>query len=217
MRASQRAPSQLSFLLALAGIKTRESRLERSWLDDATGIDGSRLPLMDVLIMALKFVFARKAVVAAVLAPNHRAWILQLLRVGAMLDGVMTYEIGPAFAGEGAVQLGAAECCSAYVSKMGFLVLDVIIITIAERVGEMVAGWEPASQPRDWLAFDSTEGETCDAGASIARFLGRSVSNDRYHVRIGFDPFGDRVLFNYAAYGDIVRVFRKAVHFGHAL
>ena len=72
--------------------------------------------------MAFQLILARKAVVAAVLAPNHGAWVLELLRVGAMLDRVMADEIGPSFAGEGADQLDAAECCIAcYVEMASFV------------------------------------------------------------------------------------------------
>lgn len=47
---------------------------------------------MNVPVMALELVLARKAVVAAVLAPDHGAWELLLVRVGAMLGLVVALE-----------------------------------------------------------------------------------------------------------------------------
>ena len=48
---------------------------------------------MDVLIMALELVLARKAVFAAVLAPEYRAWKSLLVRVSAMLGLVVAFEV----------------------------------------------------------------------------------------------------------------------------
>ena len=43
--------------------------------------------------MALELVLARKAVVAAVLTPEHGAWKLFLVNFGAMLGLVVTFEV----------------------------------------------------------------------------------------------------------------------------
>ena len=43
--------------------------------------------------MALELVLARKAIVAAVLAPDHGAWELLLVRIGAMLGLVVASEV----------------------------------------------------------------------------------------------------------------------------
>lgn len=48
---------------------------------------------MNVLEVALQFIFSRKAVVAAVLAPDHRTSILG--SVGAMLRGIVTLKVAP--------------------------------------------------------------------------------------------------------------------------
>ena len=138
---------------------------------------------MDVLMMARQLILAREAVAAAVLAPNPGAWVL--LRVSAMLDGVMADEIGPSFAGEWADQLDAAECRrTAYFVEMASFVEDVIAVAL----GEKGAAWEPAGHAVIRPIFESADGETCDAGACIAWFSSRSISNDRFHVRLGVDP-----------------------------
>lgn len=74
-------------LILFAGTisKARDSRLECSWLDDSTGLDWSGLPFVDVAVMTLELVLASKAVVAAVLAPEHGAGELLLIRTGAVL------------------------------------------------------------------------------------------------------------------------------------
>ena len=43
--------------------------------------------------MALELVLARKAVIAAVFAPEYRAWELLLVRVSAMLGLVVAFEV----------------------------------------------------------------------------------------------------------------------------
>ena len=83
----------LSFLLAGAAFRTRDFGPECSWLEDTTGLGWSWLSFVDVPVMALELVLARKAVVAAVLAPDHRAWELLLVRVGAMLVFVVASEV----------------------------------------------------------------------------------------------------------------------------
>ena len=83
----------LSLLLAGATVKTRDFRPECSWLEDSTGLGWSRLSFVNVPVMALELVLARKAVVAAVLAPDHWAWKLLFVRVGAMLDLIMASEV----------------------------------------------------------------------------------------------------------------------------
>ena len=52
---------------------------------------------MNVIVMALELVLARKAVVAAVLAPDYGAWELLLVRVGAMLGLVVASEVAKVF------------------------------------------------------------------------------------------------------------------------
>ena len=83
----------LSLLLAGAAFETRDCRPECSWLEDSTGLGRSRLSFVNVSVMALELVLARKAVVAAVLAPDHGAWELLLLRIGAMLDLVVASKV----------------------------------------------------------------------------------------------------------------------------
>ena len=143
--------------------------------------------------MAFQLILAREAVIAAVLAPNHRTRV-ELLRVGAMLDGVMTEEIGPSFACEGADVLNAAECCFvAFFVEMASFVQDVVTVAL----GEKGTVWKPAGHAVGRPIFEGADGETCDAGACIAwflgesisndRFLGQSISNHRFHVRLGID------------------------------
>lgn len=72
-------------LLAGAAFKPRDFRLECSWLEDSTGLGWSWLSFVNVSVMALELVLARKAVVATVLAPDHGAWESLFVRVGAML------------------------------------------------------------------------------------------------------------------------------------
>ena len=83
----------LFLLLAGAAFKTRGFRPECSWLEDSTGLGWSRLSFVNVPVMARELVLARKAVVAAVLAPDHGAWELLLLRIGAMLGLVVASEV----------------------------------------------------------------------------------------------------------------------------
>lgn len=118
----------LFLLFAGAAFNTRDSRLERSRLDCSrldysTGFDaGSRLPFVDVLVVALELVLTRKAVVPTVLAPKHGTRILEFLGACAMLDCVMAYEIGPPFACEWTDQLYAAECFAARFVEMASFV-----------------------------------------------------------------------------------------------
>ncbi len=114
----QQQPILLFFLLASAASKPRDLRLECSWLDDSTGLDWSRLPFMDVFVVALELVLAREAIAAAVLAPKHRARVLEFLRAGTVLYRVVAYEIGPSFAAERINLLHAAECCIARFLEM---------------------------------------------------------------------------------------------------
>ena len=152
--------------------------------------------------MALQLILAREAVIAAVLAPNHRARV-KFLRVGAMLDGVMTEEIGPSFACEGADVLNAAECCfAAFFVEMASFVQDVVTVAL----GEKGTVWEPAGHAVVRPIFEGADGETCDAGAYIVWFLGQSVSNDgilvqsisnaRFQRLIGLDPCVRHVPFD---------------------
>ena len=83
----------LFLLLAGAAFETRDFRPECSWLEDSTGLGWSRLSFVNVPVMALELVLARKAVVAAVLAPDHGAWELLLVRTGAMLGLVVASEV----------------------------------------------------------------------------------------------------------------------------
>ena len=83
----------LFFLLAGAASSTRDFRSESSWFEDSTGLGWSRLPFVDVLVVALELVFALKAVVATVLAPEYRAWKSLLVGVGAMLGLVVAFEV----------------------------------------------------------------------------------------------------------------------------
>ena len=85
--------SVLSVLLAGAAFKTRDFRPECSWLEDSTGLGWSRLSFVNIPVMALELVLARKAVVAAVLAPDLGAWKLLLVRIGAMLGLVVASEV----------------------------------------------------------------------------------------------------------------------------
>ena len=48
---------------------------------------------MNVFVMTRELVLARKAVVAAVLAPDHGAWELLLVRIGTMLILVVAAEV----------------------------------------------------------------------------------------------------------------------------
>lgn len=74
----------LFFLFVRAASRRRDFRLECSWLDDSTGLDWSRLPFVDVLVMALELVLACEAIAAAVLAPRLGARKTLFVRAGAM-------------------------------------------------------------------------------------------------------------------------------------
>lgn len=86
-------PTLLFFLHTCRAPRDGNLRLERSWLEDSIGFPWSRLPFMDVLVMTLELVLARKAVVATVLAPKDRAWELILVEAGAMLGLVVALEV----------------------------------------------------------------------------------------------------------------------------
>ena len=90
---SQQQPTALLFLLAGPALKTRDLRSECSWLDDSIGLGWSRLPFVDVPVVALELVLARKAIVAAVLAPEHGARILLFVRIDAMFGFVVAFEV----------------------------------------------------------------------------------------------------------------------------
>lgn len=78
---------------------------------------------MDVLVVALELVLASKAVVAAVLAPEHGAWKLLLVGARAMLGLVVAFEV-PKILGDGVTAL-LDTCVLSRLAVVAFLmVLD---------------------------------------------------------------------------------------------
>lgn len=61
------------------------------WLKRLKSFPWNNLSLVDVAVVALKFIFASETVVAAVSASKDRTW--ELRRVGAVLDEAMALEI----------------------------------------------------------------------------------------------------------------------------
>ena len=92
-----------------------------------------------------------------------------------MLDCIVAYEIGPAFAGEWTKLLHAVESGIACFVEMASFVQDVIAVTF----GEVVAAWKPASHPVVRPILDGTHEETCSAGTFVAWAISQSIKNGR--------------------------------------
>ena len=102
---------------------------------------------MDILLVALKLVFARKAAVAAVFAANFRTWELLGARIRAMFAGVVTLKIRKLFAAEVAAVFGAS------IFSMGTEMTSLVLWTIvfvdpprAEGSYNMLAVWDTTCQ-----------------------------------------------------------------------
>lgn len=125
--------------------------------------------------MAVELVLAGEAVVAIVLARQHWAWVSKLLGAGAMLDCIVAYEIGPAFASEWTKLLHAVVSGIACFEEMASFVPDVIAVTF----GEVFAAWKPARHAVVRPIFDGTHEETCGAGTFPAWPISQTITNGR--------------------------------------
>ena len=98
-----------------------DSRLECSWLDDSTSLGWFKLPFVDVLVMALELVLARKAVVAAVLTPEHGAWKLLFVRIDAVFGFVVPFKVPKALGDDWTVLL--QTCILSRLAIVAFLMI----------------------------------------------------------------------------------------------
>ena len=123
--------------------------------------------------MALELVLARKAVVAAVLAPDHGAWELLLVRIGAMFVLVVASEVAKVLGYDLTVLL-EARILSRLTVVASLVIIESLGVNRCGRKAKTVGETAPGSFVRD-KGYDKPVKADFEAANTSATLLGARI------------------------------------------